>query len=353
MQKISKRYLTKAISMAFLAVGVQPAAHAVDVGDRLEIHGYGYQGYLQSQDNTYLNADSKGTWDYNALSLVFTAKIDDKSKVWAQLHSSSEATRLDWAYVDYQLTSNLTGRAGQIKMPVGLYNEIRDIKFLHLSTLEPLLYQGASEIVEEAFRGISGVYQHNLGGGNLSWDAYLGQIVEDREGDSSFKPKRLVGGRLTYKTPVEGLKFMGSAYNSTTEDAAQVPVSEGDKKVWVLSADYAKNNFDVKAEYAKMKFFNEESKAYYVQAGYTFAEKWTPFARYDYITTDVAQKNDPAHYQKATVLGLNYKINDSIAVRLENHWNKGYALPVASGEIAAGAGKKDWNMLAASISFIF
>lgn len=354
MQKISKQRLAKAIGMAFLTVGVQSAAQAEDTGDRLEIHGYGYQGYLQSQDNTYLNADSKGTWDYNALSLVFTAKIDDKSKLWAQLHSTSEKARLDWAFVDYQLTNNLTGRAGQIKMPVGLYNEIRDIKFLQLSTLEPMLYREESEMVQESFRGISAIYDHGIGNGSLSWDAYLGQVTEWQEDSGpGHKAKRLVGGRVTYKTPVEGLKFMASAYNSAMEDTAPLPLAKGNRKTWVLSADYANNNFDVKAEYAKMKFFNEESETYYVQAGYTFAEKWTPFVRYDYITTDVADKTDPAHYQKAKVLGLNYKINDNIAVRLENHWNNGYALPVASGEVAAGAGKKDWNMLAASISFIF
>lgn len=355
MLSFSKRRLAKAIGMAFLAVGVQSAAHAVDVGDRLEIHGYGHQGYLQSRDNTYLKADNKGTWDYNALALVFTAKIDDKSKVWAQLHSTSEQTRLDWAYVDFQLTGNLTGRAGQIKMPFGLYNEIRDIKFLQLSTLEPMLYQKASEMIDESFRGISAIYDHSVGSGSLSWDAYLGQET-DWEGtgaETGRKFRLIVGGRATYKPPLEGLKFMASAYNSKVEDTAPLPLANGNKKAWALSADYTNNNFDVKAEYGKKKFFNEESKTYYVQAGYTFAEKWTPFVRYDYITTDVAEKTDPAHYQKAKVLGLNYKINNNIAVRLENHWNKGYALPVASKEVTAGAGKTDWNMFVASINFIF
>lgn len=354
MNKISKRHLTKIVGMACLTMGMQSAAYAVDVGDRLEIHGYGYQGYLQSKDNTYLNADDSGTWDYNALALVFTATLTDKSKVWAQLHSTSEKTRLDWAYVDYQFTNNLTGRAGQIKLPFGLYNEIRDIKFLQLSTLEPMLYQGSSEMVQESFKGTSAVYNHSVGGGSLSWDAYLGQVTEWQEDSGTgHKSKLLVGGRVTYRTPVEGLTFMGSVYNSAMEDTAKTPVDKGDRRTWVISADYKKDNIDVKSEYAEMKFFNEKSKTYYVQAGYTFSEKWTPFVRYDYMTNDVAEKNNPSHYQKSKVLGLGYKVNDNIAVRVENHWNDGYALPVASGEITSGAGKNDWNMFAASVSFIF
>jgi hypothetical protein len=354
MQIISKRRLAKAISMAFLAVGVQSASHAAKLGDVLEIHGYGHQGYLQTTDNTYLKADTKGTADYNALALVFTATINEKTRIWAQLHNTSEQSRLDWAYVDYQLTGNLTGRAGQMKMPFGLYNEIRDIKFLQLSTLQPMLYQEASEMVQESFKGVSAIYDHGLGGGSLSWDAYLGQVTEWEESSGTgHKAKRLVGGRVTYKTPVEGLRFMASAYNNAYQDTAQTPVNKGNRKTWVLSADYANNNFDAKAEYAKMKFFSEESETYYVQAGYTFAGKWTPFVRYDYITNDVAEKTNPAHFQKTKVLGLNYKINNSVAVRLENHWNNGFALPLASREVTSSTAKTNWNMLVLSVSFIF
>ncbi|MEK6726050.1 MAG: porin [Deltaproteobacteria bacterium] len=352
MQKIGKRSWAKAIGMAFLAVGIQSAAHAVDVEDRVEIHGYGHQGYLQTTDNTYLNTDTNGTWDYNALALLFTAKIDDKSKIWMQLYGNSEKMRLDWVFIDYQLTGNLTGRAGQIKMPLGLYNEIRDIKFLQLSMLQPMLYQEAAEIAHEAYSGVSIVYNRDFGGGNLSWDAYLGQGV-DFEASATLKNRSLVGGRVTYKTPVDGLRFMASAYNNKKENTALA--EKGALKTWVLSADYTNNNWDIKAEYANMDndLEGESSNTYYAQAGYTLGEKWTPFVRYDYLTTDVAERTDPSYYQKTTVLGLNCKINDSIAVRLENHWNNGYALPVASGEVIAGAGKTDWNMFAAGISYIF
>ncbi len=95
MQEIGKQRLSKTIGMAFMAVGIQSAAHAVDVGDRLEINGYGHQDYLKTTANTYLGADTNGTWNSNALSLVFTAKIDGKSKVVAQLNNNSmtEKTR--------------------------------------------------------------------------------------------------------------------------------------------------------------------------------------------------------------------------------------------------------------------
>ena len=356
MQKLGKRRLAKTIGMAFLAVGVQSAVYAAD---QLEIHGYGHQGYLQTTDNTYLGADTNGTWDYNALALVFTAKIDDKSKVWAQLHNTSKTTRLDWVFLDFQVNNNLVARVGQIKMPFGLYNEIRDIEFLHLSTLNQALYSEAAEIAHEAYRGAAIVYDHDFGGGRLSWDAYLGEVAENNLLVTT-KNRRLVGGRVTYKTPVDGLRFMASAYSNKLDDT--VAAKQGTKEAWLLSADYTNNNWDLKAEYANMdnSLEGKSSKSYYAQAGYTFAEKWTPFVRYDYITTDKTQSADPSYYQKTTSLGVGYKINNSAILRVENNWNSGYALPVASTltgqsapEVAAGAGKTDWNMFAASISFIF
>ena len=346
MRSVNKRCFKAAISVVGLAIGFQSAGMAADMEDKLQIHGYGYQGYLQASDNEYLGVDDKGTWDANALALVFIATVDDKSKIWMQLHGTAEKVRVDWAFVDYQASANLTLRGGQIKLPVGLYNEIRDIEFLHLSTLDPALYQEASEMTDESFRGVSVVYTV----GSLSLDGYVGQTV-DVEESAINKYRRLLGGRVTYKTPVDGLRFMASAYDSQAEEIATG--AESSKNTWVLSADYTENNFDLKAEVAAMKFFGEKSKTYYTQAGYTFVDKWTPFVRYDYITTDTAESSDPSHYQKTATVGLGYKINSSVGVRIENQWNRGYALPVASGEVAAGTGKIDWTLFAANINFIF
>lgn len=352
MEKFGKCHLLKAICMAFAAVGLQSAAHAVNIGDRVEIHGYGHQGFLQSNDNPYLGADSKGTWDFNALALVFTAKIDDKATIWAQLHSTSKETRFDWTFLDYQVNNNLTARVGQIKLPLGLYNEIRDIEFLHLATLNPALYSDAAEIAHEAYRGAAVVYTHDFGGGSLAWDAYGGEVA-DFDAADTLKNGRLLGGRVTYKTPLEGLRFMASAFRNKQENTLEA--TKGTNRAWVLSGDYVNNNWDLKAEYGTVNHGLEGKKAmtYYTQAGYTFMEKWTPFVRYDYITTDKTRRSDPSFYQKTATLGVGYKLNSGVSLRLENHWNRGYALPVASAEVAVGAGKPDWKMLAASVQFIF
>jgi len=352
MQKTGRQYVLKTAGTIFLALGLQPTAQAIAPED-LSIHGFGNQGYMQSMDNNYLGTDNNGSWDDSALALLFAAKIDDKSKIWMQWYGTSEKVRLDWAFIDYQLTDNLTARAGQIKSPIGLYTEIRDIRFLQLSVLMPMLYQDASDFAHEAYNGTAVVYKHDFGGGSLIWDAYIGQETNFEGSATTIKNHRLAGGRVTYKTPLDGLELMVSAYSNNKEDTATA--TQGAQQMWLFSAGYTSDNWDIKTEYANIDNarIDKKSKTYYMQAGYTFAEKWTPYLRYDYITTDTTQSADPSHYQQTNSLGLGYKINSNINMRVENHWNNGYAMPVLSEEVTAGAGKMDWNMFVASINFIF
>jgi len=350
--------LIKIAGMVLLAFCVHATAFAIESED-LSIHGYGHQSYLHSADNTYLKADSQGTWTDNDLALLFTAKIDDKSKIWMQLYGSSDKIRLDWAFVDYQLSNNLTAKVGQIKTPIGLYNEIRDIRFLQVTSLQPLMYQEGVDIMHEAYNGVAFVYKHGLGNGSLTWDVYGGQEV-DFEGSTSVKNRRLTGGRVTYKTPFNGLSFMLSAYSNnhqsiTTVGKVITTGEQGAQNFSMFSVDYNNNDWNIKSEYANVDndLTKKNGKSYYLQAGYTFAEKWTPYVRCDYITTDSNLSSDPSYYQRSNSLGMGYKINSSINMRVENHWNNGYAMPVASEEVNAGTGKTDWNMFAASVNFIF
>ena len=178
----------------------------------------------------------------------------------------------------------------------------------------------------------------------------MGQPVHDEPG-SAKRFDRLTGGRLTYKTPLDGLQFMASGFGSQVRNI--VSNTRSVKRVRVFSADYATGNLDLKAERGAVGVFGVKGSTYYLQAGYTLADKWTPFVRYDYITTDNARKSDPAFYQKTASVGLTYKFRNDAGVRLENHFNRGYALPVAAGNVAAGQGKARWNMLGASLFFVF
>jgi len=96
-------------------------------------------------------------------------------------------------------------------------------------------------------------------------------------------------------------------------------------------------------------------KSYYGQIGYTFAEKITPYVRYDYLIYNIQQDANPGAFQEAKVLGFTYRLNNNISMRMENHWNHGYAIPanVQGATFDYPAAKEDWNLFAMGINFIF
>jgi Gram-negative porin len=256
------------------------------------------------------------------------------------LDADADGVQLGWLSVDYQFTNDLLGKAGQSKEPWGWYNETFDARFLQLSAVLPFMYHDAAGFRDEVYRGLGLSYAHDIGGaGRLAVDGYLGEpvILGDEAKSSDEKLRGLFGGTVTYDTPLAGLRFRLSAFTHKNENTTTGEKIRENSNA--LSAEYVANNWDLKAEYARVKE-DTKKESYYIQAGYTFADKWTPYGRYDYIATDTAQKSDSSFYQKAFVVGLDYKINGNLSVRGENHFNKGYGLPVASGEVVLNTGDR-------------
>lgn len=331
-------------------IGVVSSAGAAETGS-FEIHGYGTQDYLQASGNQYLGADNHGSWDSNFLGLVGAVTVNDKSKLWAQLEASStEHVAFTWFFLDYDFSDAARAHVGRVKYPLGLYNETIDAKFLQVSSLEPALYQSAADVVHDSYNGAGFDYEQSLGSaGTITWQVYGGNTF-DRNPPTESRDRRAYGGRITYQTPINGLRLMVSGYTTQVEILATAIMV--DEHRFITSVDYTPGAWDVKSEYGVHSLQGVTGQAWYAQFGRTFG-KWMPFARYDYVTTDKAQKSSDSFSQKIVVIGLNYKLESNVSLRIENHFNRGYALPVASDEVAPGAGKRDWNLLVLGVHFMF
>ena len=192
-----KRFLL--VAGLLTAVAVPPAAAEELFGDRIELHGYGHQTFLLSNSAAngihFKDADTHGSFLDNALALLFSFKATDDLSVWAQLYAGNESElRLDWAFADYQYGDWLRLRAGQIKTPLGLLNEVRDIKYIHLGALEPAIYQETAGIMFESFRGASAVLEHEGGFGKVKLDLFGGAPVFFEGGEEGTKYYGLLGG---------------------------------------------------------------------------------------------------------------------------------------------------------------
>jgi hypothetical protein len=347
------------------------SAHGEELANRFDVHGFGYQTYAQTNANTYNGADGKGSWDDNFLGLAASVTLSDKSKLWTQLEASGmDTTHFTWFFVDYQFTDRLRARVGRINLPMGLYNDFIDNKQLQVSELEPSLYQSAAHMVFDAYNGVGIDFDHRLGAGHLNWQVYGGNIVDDLADVADFnnavniatltdtKPptnilrnRGTAGGRVTYLSPVEGLKFMISANYVLAEKLSDRSTYDEHREIASLS--YATDAYDIKAEYGNHSLMGVTSRVGYIQVGNIMIGKVMLYARYDNVVTDYDNRSDPSYYQKTVLLGLGYKLGPNVSVKVENHFNHGYALPVASGEVAARKGLDRWSMFAAGINFAF
>jgi hypothetical protein len=331
---------------------------AVELGTSVELHGYGAQNYLRTSDNVYRGADRHGTLSDNLFAMVGTLTLSENSKLWAQLeHERDEGVRLDWFFADYRFNEHVRVQVGRAKLPFGIQNETIDAQYLQLSAVAPFMYQESAHMTSETFQGVALDYEAALGAtGALRAQVWGGDFVQEAEEheeheEEEHHDRRIFGGRLVYSPPVDGLKLMLSAFRVQVETEDENNFANEDRQA--LSLDYTRQGFELEAEYAAGKLLEVEGRSYYVQAGYTFAEKWTPYLRYDYVATDDSLDDDPSFYQRALVLGVGYRIGSNFSLRAEDHINRGYGLPVAEGELEPGEGDKDWHLFAISVNFIF
>ncbi len=357
---LKKRLLVPTVA-ALAASLMLSTAGAVELGDRFELHGYGHMGYFKSTKLDFGDATTDGSWN-GMTSLLVVGKLTDRSKVWVQLHNTAERSKLDWAFVDFNITPQFVVRTGQIKMPVGWYTEIIDASFLRQSTIAPLMYQEGAGFVFENYRGVDATYNLDAGkAGNLAIKGYVGQVVGE-PGDDSIAHKALSGVQLTYTTPVDGLKLMASAYQAKMNvfDSNLPTFGLNTRKTGVLSAEYNNDPWDIKAEVAQSRQAGIKNTASYIQAAYTVAGMYTPFVRVDKAT--LLSGSADRSTQDTVSLGLTVRLNDHVALRLEGQRHNGVALPVAEwlggsfGGTLNAADKPQsgrWSAFGLSMNFLF
>ena len=179
---------TKYLHLVFLILTFSPAPLlAIDLsGDKIQLHGFLSQGYLDSSGNNFLGDTKDGTFRFMEIGLNMNAQLTDKFRLGGQALYSHLPTDsqgklcIDWLVAEYHFADPFGTRLGKIKMPMGLYNMERDSDFLR-----PLIFLPQS-IYDETRRDS---WQAHWGGevyGNLSMDTW---------GDMDYQ---FFGGRIDY-----------------------------------------------------------------------------------------------------------------------------------------------------------
>jgi hypothetical protein len=338
-------------------------ARAIELGrpgEPLTIHAHGFvsQGFMLTTSNNYLTKSKKGSFELTEVGLNLTVPLTDKLRTGMQLFArdlgpiGNYSLKADWFYIDYKLEDWLGFRAGRVKIPFGLYNEVNDIDAARVPILLPQsIYSLTSRdfLLAQTGAEIYGRVDMKKAGA-LDYRHYAGTIFLSIDEQSSITTRVLglqvpfvAGQRLLWETPLDGLRVAGSM-QALKLDAQLVannkPVSiDIPAFLWVASAEYQIKDAVLTAEYSRQRVGftvsdptlvpqaaqQTESERGYVMASYRFNKLFQPGTYYSLFYRDVRQRNGPAAAQHDVALTLRFDLNEWWLLKLEGHFMSGTA----------------------------
>ncbi|MFP4476782.1 MAG: hypothetical protein ACLFOY_14585 [Desulfatibacillaceae bacterium] len=161
---------------------------AFEAGD-IQLHGFVSQGYIETSDNNWLAETRDGTFQFNEAALNATYQRD-RLYIGVQALSKdlgdqgNNEFELDWALGDYRLRDWFGVRAGRCKLPMGLYNQGRDVDMLRNPVFLPqTLYDEGSRDLFNVYNGV-GFYGNIMlpAVGDLDYETFYGAIDVDQDG---------------------------------------------------------------------------------------------------------------------------------------------------------------------------
>jgi hypothetical protein len=350
-------------------------ARALDVGPEggigpVEVHAFASQGLILSKDNQYLAVDTThGSLQFSELGVNLTKSFGERFRVGLQLFAQNLGptgkfdVKADWFYLDYRFANWLGVRAGRVKIPFGLYNEIVDVDSARNPVLLPqsvypetnrnyLLAQTGGEVYGY-------VYLHDAGA--LDYRVYGGSIFLDTSSTNSpftvtsLNVPYLIGGRLLWETPLQGLRTGGSVQslrldaNLLASDPASVPVSQPSTTpasatlqipavLWVGSLEYTVGDLLFAAEYSRWYVSADSSdtsvfpsspqmtsERAYVMAAYRARAWLQPGVYYSVLFPDVQHRTGRENQQHDVATTLRFDLNAHWLLKIEGHYMLGTA----------------------------
>jgi hypothetical protein len=347
---------------AALTLAATPAG-AVEIGSdgdlaSVEVHAFASQGFILTTANNYINADTThGSFQFSEVGINFTKDVVDKLRLGVQLFAQDLGptgnynARMDWFYLDYRWRDWLGLRAGRVKVPFGLYNEINDIDSARVSILLPQsVYpiQDRNYLLAQTGGELYG-YLKLGGAGALDYRGYAGTIFIDATNTPgspltlvSLDMPYLVGGRVLWETPLEGLRLGGSVQGLRLDGQYLVESKTVNAKLpvflWVASAEYSAHDLLLAAEYSRWSGKLESSdttlipasptvtnERAYAMIGYR-ATKWLqPGAYYSVFFPNTDIRAGSANFQHDIAATLRFDVNANWLVKLEGHYMAGTA----------------------------
>jgi hypothetical protein len=309
--------------------------------EKLTLYGFLNQGYGMSGQMPVLGLNKDATGDYRAAALQvryaitpidnFVVQAGSRSLGTSPFTSPPGSVTLDWAFYHHRFDF-ASLRIGRVPVPFGFLSETREV-----ATLLPF-YRAPANYYLESFRSLDGAMVTNdlpFAGGSLETSLFAGGTngsivtwVPTTVITTKLRFERLIGGGLTYTTPIEGIRIRAGLAGLRSLDTAKVQLAPA-TKLTVLSGGVDANfdRFLARGEWRRIKVgSNQRQYAYYAQTGVRILDKLWLNGQGDFGTVEnyVAPVNGYVGQMTSDRgAALSYQFRPNVVGKLEQHWAKG------------------------------
>ncbi len=344
-----------------------------EAGPKISFHAFFNQAYAASDGHQVFGIPERGTTDYRNVALQIRYEITPRDIVVTQLSNERlgrstinqvrDDVELDWAFYERRLTDATEVKVGKMQLPLGHYNEVRDVGTL-LPFYAPPLNFYLENFTSESVEGV--MLSHHFGqdsdwsvdadlyyGGwdRIEQDASTGRVVTARAENG-------LGTQLWLNTPVPDLRFGLAAFRFDVEGRLNQAQQTDAIEAYALSAVGAFGRVHLHAEgiWSELPFRlspqlvlpNLVYLAYYGQIGVELTPKWSLNWQSDFAEIQLKSGFSSIDWNEDHALGVVYRFRYNVVGKVEVHQNKGF---LVENEISPEAVKTRYAILSWSVSF--
>jgi hypothetical protein len=369
-------------------------AYELNLGTNLppvDFRGFVSQGFLYSSAYNYLGDSSRGSFLFTEAALNASFNPFPRTRISAQAFTYDVGDAgnydlvLDYAQVEYTFNNYFGIRAGRIRRPQGLYNDIQDVDVARTFVLLPQgIYDARwrdfyASLDGGEFFGTLPLQQ----AGSLLYEVYAGIVRPSEDGGigvqlrkslpsfvrlGSIDSAEMFGGQLWWNTPVDGLRFGAAGgflpavdYTTTiqTLGGSIHPDNQTGVTFQQYSAEYLWKAWTFQAETFFRNVYPDaagtpdtHSFTWYGSAAYRFNKWLEAGGYYTEFYGDTHQTDNFLMYQKDAALALRFDPKDWWTFKVEGHYIRGTGLleDTADNPVQNDNG---WWMIAVKTTFSF
>ncbi len=378
---------------ALLAFGlVSAASHAAEAPKEFQLFGHLTQAWGTASKGTIRGAVEGGNTDLRNVAVQFRWEKSERDTVVVQLSHAQrgediflpadDEVEVDWAFYARRIGAHSVLKVGRLNLPLGIYNEIRDIgTLLPFFDLPVSFYAGVLSSAET----VDGISIERTFAPRSDWtldvEFYLGgwdTFQQQVDADSKFgivnleaRAEEGLGVQLWLDTPIRGLRIgagtltwllrgpLSRPGGGDRWDSVHASLDAGGER-WMLRAERRRWRFDQDfgafLDSPTSLLGRAQRDGYYVQLGAWLTEKLALFGQVDNtgLQDNLGLLPQLEDFHEDVALSLNYRVRPDLLIKAEHH-SASTRFPLGVPDLPADVGSDpvdvDWTIVALSVSF--